>query len=227
MKKLLGVIFSTIGNLGVFASFILIVSFNVLNVLSTFKIIVLQRFDFVIMAVLAGIALISYIFSLIGTKLDDSSFVQGAYMKFKRTTMNIVKVLFCNTFILIVLVLGLLGVAFMAFMAFIDDTGLVTNPVDFIVSAVALLLGMSFLIAVFSNYVTKHCPFCGSSYSGGEYEYEEEERSYNTTNDGKVNVNSNIRFEITCPTCNETHTYRRKMKTDAASVQKYADNIIK
>lgn len=232
MKKVIGIFFSTIGNIGVLLTFLAVLVLPVFNVLTIFNVYRTFDIDWIIIAVLAGISLLCYIFAKIGNKVEDIAFEQGGYLKLKRTLIKVCEVILFNKLFFVIYIFMILGYVVLSGCSLLEMIG---SPVvefniplvDMCVNACALIFTMSFAMGIYDNYPLRHCPYCGGSYSGGGYEYEEEERSYHVNNDGKVRRTSKIRFAITCPICNMEHVYRRKMSTNAEAIEKFANMIIK
>ena len=95
-----------------------------------------------------------------------------------------------------------------------------------LVLGIAMVLGGIIWMNLYGAYILHHCKYCGSNLKGGDYAYEEIERSAKYGNDNKVRLRSKIRFEFDCPECGETNVIFKTLQTDGEQIDRYARGIV-
>jgi len=95
-----------------------------------------------------------------------------------------------------------------------------------LVLGIAMFVGGAVWMNIFGTYVLHHCKHCGCNLKGGDYDYEEIERSAFFDNSDKVHLRSKIRFEFECPECGESTVFYKTLRTDGEQIDNYARSIV-
>ncbi|MBR2337594.1 MAG: hypothetical protein IKA61_06595 [Clostridia bacterium] len=203
--KIVGLIFSLLGNIGAALMFAVAVSITSYGLLR-------QDVNLTVTIVLTVLTIVLFIIGYIGNKIEDSvsNKLVTKYLLFKNIGW-------------LPKVVGLIVAIAGAFIMF----GGIIYGVGMLVSGIQMLICGSICYSFYGDYVLKHCKFCGSNFKGGGFQYEEIERStkYIKSKNDYV-VTSKMKFEFYCPNCKETTVLFNKMKTDAKLIDKFARNII-
>ena len=216
MKKLFGILFSLIGNIGVMVFFVLGLLTLVLGFLS-------NNADLTLPIVLGVLMLVSELMAGAGDKLEDKHNEAG--LKAKYVFMGFPLIVF-NPFVYIlisvsgflVLAYGLLGV----FNMFEMDPNQSTL---FTAIGVYGMVGGA-IVSRFATYRETHCKHCGASLKGAAYEYEEIEREYSVGNDNKLHRKSRVEFTFYCNECEQEIVRYKKLSTDKKTIDGYARSVV-
>ena len=221
MKKVVGAILSLIGNLGVLVLF----AVTLIKIGTGFQV---EAFDMPSAIALSVATFAAFIVANIGNKMEDdaegSLKLKYVLMAFARFFVKII-CLVAAVAGLFILILGV-GAGFSEEMLNIIKS-VIAEPN---VTAVSFLGGYMFIggaicLTLYNSYVLKHCNHCGASLKGGDYAYEEVERTC-ASNGQRETVTSKIRFEFTCPECREDKVFYKKMRTDAEYVDNFARTVV-
>ena len=91
---------------------------------------------------------------------------------------------------------------------------------------IAMVVDGSILMNLYGAYILHHCKYCGTNLKGGDYSYEESEKTAMLGNDEEVRLNSKIRYEFDCPECGETTVCFKTLRTDGEQIDRYARGIV-
>lgn len=221
MKKVLGIVFSIVGNIGTFLLVLATLGVIALGVLTA-------SFDMVLAIVLIVSSIACFIIANIGNKIEDS-LQNGLKVKFLIFKLlgwipNLAGMILgiAGAFVIVAGVVGIFAPSlFEVFIPIesVENYGLLTL-------GVAMLVGGSIWINLYGAYTLHHCKHCGCNLNGGGYEYEEIERRAFVDNSNKVNLSSKIRFEFECPECGESTVFFKTLKTDGEQIDKFARSVI-
>ena len=221
MKKVLGLIFSLVGNIGTF----LIVSANILVVLLGVWV---GTFNMDVACVLLAFCIVFFIIANIGNNIQDSL---GEGLKVKVILFRLIGWL-PNLIGTIIAIAGSI-VTMWGVMTVSDPTlfeGILsTEAVEkygIVMLGVVMSVGGIVWMKLYGGYILHHCKYCGSNLKGGGYDYEEIEREAIFGNSDKVRLRSKIRFEFDCPECGESTVFFKKFNTDGEQIDKYARRIV-
>ena len=195
--KVLGRVFSLVGNIGTFLAVLAAMFFGL--------------FDLVMTCVFLGLSIVFFIIANIGNKIEDSI---GEGLKLKITLFKLLG-WFPN---LVGKIIGIAG-------PFVIIFAVIGFP-EFLMLGIAMFIGGAVWMNLYGAYILHHCKYCGSNLKGGGYEYEEIERSAMFGNSDKVRLVSKIRFEFDCPECGESTVFFKKLNTDGEQIDKYARSIV-
>lgn len=221
MKKVLGLVFSLVGNIGTF----LIVLATVLVVL--FGVLV-GTFNMTVTCVLLAFCIVLFIIANIGNNIQDSL---GEGLKVKVMLFRLIgwlpnlvgKIIgIAGPFVII---LGILGASDPTLFEGILSTEAVAKY-GIVMLGVAMFVGGIVWMNLYGTYILHHCKYCGSNFKGGGYDYEEIEREAIFGNSDKVRLTSKIRFEFECPECGESTVFFKKLSTNGEQIDKYARSIV-
>ena len=221
MKKVVGAILSLVGNLGVLVLF----AVSLMTLGTSLQV---QEFDMTSAIALSVATFVAFIVANMGNKMEDGA--EGS-LKFKYGLMA-----FARFFVKIIcLVASVAGVFILLAGLCAGFSEEVLNIIKSVieepnVTAVTFLGGYMFIggaicLTLYNSYVLKHCNHCGASLKGGDYAYEEVERTC-ASNGQRETVTSKIRFEFTCPDCGEDKVFYKKMRTDAEYVDNFARTVV-
>lgn len=221
MNKVLGLVFSLVGNIGTF----LIVSANILVVLLG---VLAGTFNMTLTCVLLAFCIVFFIIANIGNNIQDSL---GEGLKVKVVLFRLIgwlpnllgKIIgIAGPFVII---LGIWGANDPKLFEGILSTEAVAEY-GIVMLGVVMLVGGCVWMNLYGTYILHHCKYCGSNFKGGGYEYEEIEREANFGNSDKVTLTSKIRFEFVCPECGESTVFFKKLNTNGEQIDKYARSIV-
>ena len=221
MKKVLGLIFSLVGNIG--TAIIVLVTCGViaLGVLS-------ETFNMAVACVLLAFNVVLFVIANIGNSIEDE-LQEGLKVKIIlfRLLGWIPK--------LLGLIIGIAGAfVILAGVVGIFDSSLFEGiiPIASVENKALLMLGIAMLVGgclwlnLYGTYILHHCKYCGCNLKGGDYGYEEIERTATFGNSDKVRLTSKIRFEFDCPECGETTVFYKNLRTDGEMVDNFARSIV-
>ena len=197
MKKVLGLVFSLVGNIGTFLTVLAAMFFGL--------------FDMVMTCVFLGLSIVLFIIANIGNKIEDSI---GEGLKVKIVLFRLLG-WFPN---LVGKIVGIAG-------PFVIIFAVIGFP-EFLMLGIAMFIGGAVWMNLYGTYILHHCKYCGSNLKGGGYEYEEIEREAIFGNSDKVRLTSKIRFEFDCPECGESTVFFKKLSTNGEQIDKYARSIV-
>lgn len=195
--KVLGMVFSIVGNIGTFLAVLAAMFFSL--------------FDMVMTCVFLGLSIVLFIIANIGNKIEDSI---GEGLKVKIVLFRLLG-WFPN---LVGKIVGIAG-------PFVIIFAVIGFP-EFLMLGIAMFIGGVVWMNLYGTYILHHCKYCGSNLKGGGYEYEEIERSAIFGNSDKVRLVSKIRFEFDCPECGESTVFFKKLNTNGEQIDKYARSIV-
>ena len=195
--KVLGMVFSLVGNIGTFLAVLAAMFFGL--------------FDMVMTCVFLGLSIVLFIIANIGNKIEDSI---GEGLKVKIVLFRLLG-WFPN---LVGKIVGIAG-------PFVIIFAVIGFP-EFLMLGIAMFIGGAVWMNLYGTYILHHCKYCGSNLKGGGYEYEEIERSAIFGNSDKVRLVSKIRFEFDCPECGESTVFFKKLNTNGEQIDKYARSIV-
>lgn len=221
MNKVLGRIFSLVGNIGTF----LIVLVTLLVIVAG---ILTSSFNMVLACVLIAFNIVFTIIAHIGNNIEDSN-LEGLKLKVILFRLlgwipNFLGMIIAIVGVFVAILGGIGASDPEMFMGLIPAESV--ENYGLLVLGIAMLLGGVIWMNLYGVYILHHCKYCGANLKGGDYAYEEIERSAIFGNDDKVRLRSKIRFEFDCPECGETNVIFKTLQTDGEQIDNYARGIV-
>lgn len=214
MKKILGLIFSLVGNIGIVIVFLLNAFLILLNLQA-------EEFSLTLPIILSVVTIVLYILATIGNKFEDEE--EGSGIKTKYVFMKIAGLILGSVIMTLICVAGLIVAIFGVANIFMEMVSGLNNTAVIFFGAFVFVGGI-FVKTVYS-YAEFHCAHCGLNLKGCDWEYEEYEREYSVGNDEKVRSKSRVKFIFTCENCGHDNVRHKTMNTDGEQIDNYARTI--